>query len=134
MLTISSPDGRAQYVNEILDGGDEPLFQVTAMEEGREPVVITAATSSGAWAEVGKRVNDCRERVSGKRMFTQISGPEMFGYAHPTIIRLLQELPGAEKLDKYERQAFEVIASSVSMENPPVVRVLPPAPNLKMCS
>jgi hypothetical protein len=38
-------------------------------------------TSSGAWTEIVRRIIEMKERETGKRMFTAISGPEMFGYA-----------------------------------------------------
>lgn len=92
------------YVSEILDNGEEPIFRVTC--EGTAP--IEANTPSGAWAEVGKRVNDVKEKLTGKRMFTQLSGPEMFGLSHPSIVYLMQEMPGANELETYERIAFDV--------------------------
>jgi hypothetical protein len=103
---------KAQYVQEIIaadDGdGDRPLFRVTCLEEGKPPVAITAETSSGVWAAVLKKVNDSREAEGdGKRSFTQLSGPEQFGLSHPTVIKLLQELPGADKLEKYEMVTLE---------------------------
>ena len=30
----------------------------------------------------------------------------MFGFAHPTIAKLIQEMPGADKCDKYTPQQF----------------------------
>jgi hypothetical protein len=94
------------YESEIRDGGDDPLFVVTCLEDPNNPIEISAPTASGAWAEVGKRVNDMKEHLTGKRMFTQLSGPEMFGFSHPTIARLIQEMPGAERCKQYEKQAF----------------------------
>lgn len=46
------------------------------------------------------------QEVTGKCTNTQLSGPEMFGFAHPTIAKLIQEMPGAEKCDKYIPQQF----------------------------
>ena len=109
--SLTDMDKKATYVNEILDdGAGHPIFKVTCQEgDGRrEPEVFQADTSSGVWAKIGKRINECKEAVIGKKNFTQLSGPEMFGYGHPTVIRLLQELPGVEKLTKYEMQSFEV--------------------------
>lgn len=39
-------------------------------------------------------------------MYTTVSGPEMFGFAHPTIAKLIQELPGAERCPRYCFQTF----------------------------
>lgn len=107
--SLSDMEKKATYVNEILeDDSGCPLFRVTCREPEHEPEVFQADTSSGVWAKIGKRINECKEAVIGKKNFTQLSGPEMFGYGHPTVIRLLQELPGVENLTKYEMQTFEV--------------------------
>ena len=39
-----------------------------------------------------------------------ISGPEYFAYANPTILRLIQELPGVERLANYRRVDLRVNA------------------------
>lgn len=35
------------------------------------------------------------------------SGPEFFGFSHPTILNLIQNLPEAEKCSKFKRMSFE---------------------------
>eukprot|EP01113_Clastostelium_recurvatum_P033341 TRINITY_DN4394_c0_g1_i2.p1 TRINITY_DN4394_c0_g1~~TRINITY_DN4394_c0_g1_i2.p1 ORF type:complete len:523 (+),score=153.67 TRINITY_DN4394_c0_g1_i2:158-1726(+) len=105
--SMTTLNARCEYTSEITDGDDEPRFVVTCLENPAAPVVIEATTSSGAWAEVGKRVNDLKEEYSGRRVFTQLSGPEMFGFSHPTISKLIQDLPNAHLCDKYEFQKFE---------------------------
>jgi hypothetical protein len=41
------PNKRCDYVCEILDGGNSPLFKVTSMEDPDNPIIRDA--SSGAW-------------------------------------------------------------------------------------
>jgi len=101
--SMADPTVRVLYTSEIVDGGDEPKFNVTP--EGGE--TIQATTPSGAWTEVVKRVNDMKLEKTGKRLFTTVSGPEMFGFSHPTIAKLIQELPGAELCDRYVCLSFE---------------------------
>jgi len=88
-------------------------FIVTCYEDPKNPIVIEANTASGAWAQVGKRINDLKEELTGKRMFTQLSGPEMFGFSHPTIAKLIQELPNVEMCERYIFQEF--LPSNVSL-------------------
>ena len=135
---------------------------MTCFEDPKNPIVIEANTASGAWAQVGKRINDLKEELTGKRirsssiilfisfhfllppslssllspscfyflyltdvgMFTQLSGPEMFGFSHPTIAKLIQELPNAEMCDRYIFQ--EYIPSNISS--------LPPSLSLPLSS
>jgi len=105
---------RCDYINEIVDGGSEPKFIVTCKDDPDNPII--SATASGAWTEIVKRINDQKREMTGKRMFTTVSGPEMFGYAHPSIAKLIQDLPGAELCDKYLRQEF-ILASEKKNQN-----------------
>lgn len=43
----------------------------------------------------------------------------MFGFAHPTIAKLIQEMPGAEKCTKYIRQQFVPASSKIKVDEPP---------------
>lgn len=44
-----------------------------------------------------KKINEIKTEEAGKRVFTNVSGPEYFGLAHPTVMKLISELPNAEK-------------------------------------
>ena len=47
-----------------------------------------------------------KEGILGRRINTQLSGPEMFGFSYPSIAKLIQDMHGAEHCTKYERQQF----------------------------
>ena len=47
---------RCEYLCEILDGGNSPLFKVTSSEDPENPIIKEA--SSGVWIEICKRIND----------------------------------------------------------------------------
>ena len=47
---------RCDYLCEILDGGNAPLYKVTCSEDPDNPIIKDA--SSGAWIEICKRIND----------------------------------------------------------------------------
>jgi len=111
--SMTNLNARCEYTSEIVDGDSEPKFVVTCYEDPKNPIVIEANTASGAWAQVGKRINDLKEELTGKRMFTQLSGPEMFGFSHPTIAKLIQELPNSELCDRYIFQ--EYVPSNISL-------------------
>eukprot|EP01107_Rhizomastix_libera_P017617 TRINITY_DN8612_c0_g1_i1.p1 TRINITY_DN8612_c0_g1~~TRINITY_DN8612_c0_g1_i1.p1 ORF type:complete len:316 (+),score=81.55 TRINITY_DN8612_c0_g1_i1:159-1106(+) len=115
-MSTKELDKRCMYTNEILDDGEEPKFKVSC-DDGSDPVI--GATSSGAWAEVGRRVCDLRESAQGKRMFTQISGPEMFGYSHPAVVKLIQEMEGARECKSYQFVSF---SETPSASNTPPAR------------
>ncbi|CAG8581627.1 12558_t:CDS:10 [Ambispora leptoticha] len=90
---------RTTYTSEILDGGDNPIFQVIAEDQpGRK---FVASSSSGVWKKILDEIN-----VQGVPSKTHASGPEMLGLSHLGITKYIQELPGAEKCTKYVMQRW----------------------------
>ncbi|CAG8520664.1 14713_t:CDS:2 [Racocetra persica] len=90
---------RTTYTSEILDGGDTPIFQVTAEDQpGRK---FSASSSSGVWKKILDEIN-----IQGVPSKTHASGPEMLGLSHLGITKYIQELPGAEKCTKYVMQRW----------------------------
>jgi len=60
-----NPNGpRVMYTSEILDGGDAPIFRVTASDDVENP--IEARFPSGAWTAVAHRLAQARAE-SGKK-------------------------------------------------------------------
>lgn len=44
----------------------------------------------------------------------------MFGFAHPSIAKLIQEMPGAEICDKYIPQQFVPSTARIRLDDPPL--------------
>ncbi|KAF0392432.1 ino80 complex subunit iec3 [Gigaspora margarita] len=106
---------RTTYTSEILDGGDTPIFQVTAEDQpGRK---FSASSSSGVWKKILDEIN-----IQGVPSKTHASGPEMLGLSHLGITKYIQELPGAEKCTKYVMQRW------IDDDQPPP----PPPPPMSM--
>ena len=76
-------------------------FEIIAEDEPDQP--ISASTATACHCIVLKRLNKAR----GKETTNTGSGPEFFGFSHPTIQYLIQCLPGADQCEKYVRSAFE---------------------------
>ncbi|KAL9552949.1 hypothetical protein MBANPS3_003532 [Mucor bainieri] len=87
----------------IVDGGGEagPKFQLVAADQPNEPIVANSAT--GAWTVVVRKANEIRQRDHSN----SASGPDYFGLKHPTIAKMIQDLPGAAELKDYIWQEFE---------------------------
>ncbi|KAI9310931.1 F/Y rich C-terminus-domain-containing protein [Dichotomocladium elegans] len=98
---MTDPTKNTVIVSTILDGGDGPLFQVVAEDMPDEPIIANSAT--GAWTVVVRRSNEIRRREHSN----SASGPDYYGFKHPTIAKLIQDLPDTEKLKYYIRQDFE---------------------------
>ncbi len=59
---------------------------------------FTAPSATSAWVQVLKAVADVKKE---KRETVSISGPEYFGFANPTVHKLVQELPNANRCHRY---------------------------------
>ncbi|KAI8145159.1 F/Y rich C-terminus-domain-containing protein [Fennellomyces sp. T-0311] len=99
--SMINPNSNTSIVSTILDGGDGPRFHVMAADMPDQPIIANSAT--GAWTVVVRRSNEIRHREHSN----SASGPDYYGFKHPTIAKLIQDLPGVEKLRYYVRQNFE---------------------------
>lgn len=95
------PANNTVITSTILDGGDGPRFHVVAADMPDQPIIANSAT--GAWTVVVRRSNEIRSREHSN----SASGPDYYGFKHPTIAKLIQDLPGTEKLRYYVAQNFE---------------------------
>jgi len=102
--SMKIPSKRANFFCEIIEQDDKPLFKVTPEEDPSCPVVADSA--SAAWSSIIQRINN-KKIEDTKRMYHSVSGPEYFGYANPAVVKLIQELPNAEKCTKFVRKIFE---------------------------
>ncbi|CAO0799603.1 unnamed protein product [Mucor circinelloides] len=99
--SMVDPKSNTVITSSIIDGGDYPRFQVVAADMPHEPIVANSAT--GAWTVVVRRSNEIRHREHSN----SASGPDYYGFKHPTIAKLIQDLPGAKDLKQYVWQTFE---------------------------
>ncbi|KAJ2102052.1 hypothetical protein IW146_009199 [Coemansia sp. RSA 922] len=90
---------RCLYSSEILDGGDSPVFQVTA--EDMPDMAFRAMSSSGAWKQILDQLT-----AKGVGVKTHASGPQMYGLIHLGVTKAIQELENADKCQKYIRQLW----------------------------
>lgn len=93
MQAIGDSGTTEDYASEIRRGKDGPVFVVASRKRNGDPIEFSAETPSGAWMKALRAIKNKKE--------VSISGPESFGFADPTIKRLIQELPNAEKCTAY---------------------------------
>lgn len=96
--SVVNVERRCAYTSEIREGGEAPIFVLTSEDAPDQPILAQSATA--AWTVIVKKVNEIKTEEQGKRVFTNVSGPEYFGLAHPTVMKLISELPNAEKCDR----------------------------------
>ncbi|KAG2172041.1 hypothetical protein INT43_001518 [Umbelopsis isabellina] len=97
-MSMINPDSNTIYTCTIEDGGEAPQFRITPEDAKEEELV--SATATGVWTTIVKRANQIRQRD----VSNSVSGPEYFGFAHPTIAKMIQDLPGAERCGRYKWQ------------------------------
>lgn len=87
-------------------------------------VEIEKDTPTAAWTAVMKEANKDRQRAN-----FAVSGPEYFGMSHPTIAKMIQELPGAEKCVNYVWRTFDDIPSTPASPAPAAKKPRPSPSN-----
>jgi hypothetical protein len=95
------PSSNTVITSTIMDGGDGPRFHVVAADQPDQPIVANSAT--GAWTVVVRKSNEIRHREHSN----SASGPDYYGFKHPTIAKMIQDLPGTRYLKNYVWQNFE---------------------------
>ncbi|PFX33660.1 Transforming growth factor beta regulator 1 [Stylophora pistillata] len=100
--SMRNPEKKCIYTCKILDGGFGPQFEMCPEDDPDHPIVASSATA--CHCVVLKAVNKARGRDASNTG----SGPEFFGFSHPTIQYLIQSLPGARKCTKYQWVKFEL--------------------------
>ncbi|KAJ2365964.1 hypothetical protein H4S01_002965 [Coemansia sp. RSA 2610] len=88
------------YTCWVSESKDTPLFHIEAEDAPDAPIV--APTATGAWTAVLRKVNQIRHREHSN----SASGPDYFGFSHPTIAKMIQDLPGASRCRSYVMQHF----------------------------
>lgn len=97
--SLLAPGKKNTYVNEILENGDSPIFQITIEEEPTKK--FTSSSASGVWKIVLDKI---AEKGYGAK--SHASGPQMMGLNNLALVNYIQDLPNADKCSKYVRQKW----------------------------
>ena len=114
--SIVHPDKQTSYKCSVSDGGDGPRFHVEPEDAPDKAVVAQSAT--GAWTAIIKGIGyiwpqkSCSVRphlclppaanaIRKREHSNSASGPDYFGFSHPTISACIQALPGAKDCKHY---------------------------------
>ncbi|KAI8086382.1 F/Y-rich N-terminus-domain-containing protein [Halteromyces radiatus] len=104
--SMVDPHSDTQYTCQILDGGDEPIFQLEADDNPGE--VWRGPTPTTVWTIAVRRAFAIRNMDYGHNPV----GPDFFGLRKNTIAKMIQDLPNADKCKNYIWQNFEAITTS----------------------
>ncbi|KAI8594617.1 F/Y rich C-terminus-domain-containing protein [Dissophora ornata] len=92
--SLSDTSKKTYFINEILDGGEQPIFQITL--EDMPEKVFQHSSSSGAWELALKGLMEL-----GYNAKTHASGPDMYGLTNLGVIKYIQEMPNAHRCRRY---------------------------------
>ncbi|CAO3600531.1 unnamed protein product [Absidia cylindrospora] len=104
--SMVDPHSDTQYTCQILDGGDEPIFQLEADDNPGE--VWRGPTPTTVWTIAVRRAFAIRNMDYGHNPV----GPDFFGLRKNTIAKMIQDLPNAGKCKNYIWQNFEAITTT----------------------
>ncbi|OHT11334.1 F/Y-rich N-terminus family protein [Tritrichomonas foetus] len=105
--SLEQPNDKAWYLQQILDGGEYPIFRVEMINDKKKRVFEGNAPSK-PWTEVVKAIeNRKRQLKMGSQRCLTISGPEMFGLYSPLGSHLVQNLENADKCARFLRKKFK---------------------------
>ncbi|KAG0172710.1 transforming growth factor beta regulator 1 [Apophysomyces sp. BC1015] len=94
-MSMVNPNNQTTYTCKVEEDQDAPLFTIRAADAPDQE--LSAKTPTGAWALVIKRANEVRHKESANA----ISGPEYYGFAHPLVIEMIEELDGVDRCSRY---------------------------------
>lgn len=95
-VSYVNPNERCNYICEILDGGQKPLFKLMCTDDPENPIIKDSST--GCWIVVCNKINDIQHNRKSK---VTISGTERFGLCDNNVCKYLQGLPNAKLCKKY---------------------------------
>lgn len=96
------PEKQACYTASIVDDNGSPCFKIVA-DDSPEP--IYGITATGAWTSVVRLAN----RIRCRNHSNSASGPDYYGFSHPTIAKMIQDLPNSRRCLRYNWQDFEMM-------------------------
>ncbi|XP_033732984.1 LOW QUALITY PROTEIN: histone-lysine N-methyltransferase 2C-like [Pecten maximus] len=93
---------RCRYVCSIFENEGQAGFKIQVVERGFEDLVMEDNTPRAVWSKVLEPLDKMRKNADLVKIFPNfITGEELFGLTEPTIIRVLESLPGTDQLNNY---------------------------------
>lgn len=93
---------RCKYICSIVETNGRPEFVIQIQEQFENDVEIRDISPKAVWQRVLDKIVLLRKGQSIVQLFTEfITGEDMFGLSEPSIVRILESLPGVESLTDY---------------------------------
>ena len=93
---------RCSYYCSIQEKDGKPEFSIEVVENGHDNVTFTDVSCRAVWMKVLTEVEAVRLKAKCTKVFPDfINGEDLFGLTEPSIIKILESLPGVESLTDY---------------------------------
>ncbi len=93
---------RCGYICGIVEVDNKPQFTITVYEGQPEEKTYSDASPHAVWQQVLVQIDQLRRTSDGVQVFPQhIRGEDLFGLTEPSIVKVLESLPGIESLTDY---------------------------------
>lgn len=95
---------RAKYFCTIEDNDGKPIFKIVSQEPGFDDEIFTGISPQSVWHPIIEMIVNMRRQLNDiiTTFPAYIRGDDLFGLNEPSIVRILESLPGVESLTDYE--------------------------------
>lgn len=100
--SMRHPNKRCRYVCSIADVCGRPEFRVLVQEQGEEDIELRDNSPKAVWARILEPIAELRKDNKLIQLFPKyMTGEDLFGLTEPSVVRILESLPGIETLTDY---------------------------------
>ena len=93
---------RCSYYCSIQEKDGKPEFVIEVVEAGHDNIIYTDTSCRAVWMKVLSEVETLRIKAKCTKVFPEyVNGEDLFGLTEPTVIKVLESLPGIESLTDY---------------------------------
>jgi len=93
---------RCRYICKIEEMNERPEFVVTVLERGQQQVVLRDSSTKGVWHQILESLEKMRRANDCVKVFpTYLSADDLFGLTEPTVLKIIESMPGIEMLPNY---------------------------------
>ncbi|XP_054736532.1 histone-lysine N-methyltransferase trr isoform X1 [Anastrepha obliqua] len=92
---------RCRYICSIAEVASRPEFRIQVQEPGNE-IELRDSSPNAVWKQILAPIALMRKNNKVVQLFPQfISGEDLFGLTEPSVVRIIESLPGIETLTNY---------------------------------
>uniref|UniRef100_A0A336MIG1 Histone-lysine N-methyltransferase 2C n=1 Tax=Culicoides sonorensis TaxID=179676 RepID=A0A336MIG1_CULSO len=100
--SMRHPNKRCRYVCSIADVCGRPEFRVLVQEQSEEDIELRDHSPKAVWQRILEPIAELRKDNRLIQLFPKfMTGEDLFGLTEPSVVRILESLPGIETLTDY---------------------------------